>query len=122
MVKAAASSETVAEYARVLTQHHAQVHMREKLLTDRELGASYPTTRSWPQSPNRPWNPPRDPRARTQPRQQGSPAYVADGDMDFDDEEEEMAYAPPEVMSKRKKFPTRKQLNSWMLATRFWQT
>ena len=56
MVKTAATSETM----------HAQVSDERKVPDDRELGASYPTTRSWPQSPNRPWNLLRDPRARTQ--------------------------------------------------------
>ena len=100
MVKTVASSETVAEYARVLTQHHAQVHMREKLLSDRELGASYPTTGPWPQSPNRPGNLPRDSRTRPQPRSQGSPAHIADGDEGYDeDEQEELAYAPEAFVS-----------------------
>ena len=34
MVKTAAKKETVDEYARVLIQHHAQVCMREGLLTE----------------------------------------------------------------------------------------
>ena len=83
MVRTAARSETIAEHARVLMQHHAQVHMGEKLLSDREVGASHPESRSWPHSANRSWNPPTNPRTRNQPRQQGTPAHAAEECIEF---------------------------------------
>ena len=116
MVKTAAASETVAEYARVLTQHHAQVHMREKLLSDKELGASYSTSRSWPQSPNRPWNLSRDSRARIQPRQQGSLAYAADGGPQYYEDSarrQKPSYRrQPRTTLLRRKSPTRRRPNN----------
>ena len=53
MVKTAAKSETVDEYARVLTQHHAQVCMREGLLTVPPVPAHQQYPKSWPNSPER---------------------------------------------------------------------
>ena len=60
--------------------------MGEKLLSDREVGASHPESRSWPQSPNRPWSRPRDPCARNQPRRQETPAHAAEESIEFDED------------------------------------
>ena len=43
MVRTAAQTETVDEYARVLIRHHSVVHMRERLLVDKDKS----TTRTW---------------------------------------------------------------------------
>ena len=51
MVKMAAKKEAVDEYARVLTQHHAQVCVREGLLTEPPAPAHQQYPKSWPNSP-----------------------------------------------------------------------
>ena len=68
MVKTAAKKETVDKHARVLIQHHAQVCMREGLLTEPPVPAHQQYPKSWPNSPERFQATTRTERFRTQAR------------------------------------------------------